>query len=115
TPLLALALTAAGAASWLVWEPNKRAWTPTFALLVAAGFAAVLVCRIELPVLGAIGRNALLVYLGQHVLREIWLAPTTYLHVGPPPHGLLEYAAIAAVGWWAAALLLGRIGVRLRV
>jgi len=101
--------------AWTVWEPNKRAWTPTFALLVVAGFAALLLCRIELPVLGSIGRNALLVYVGQHVVREIWLTPTTYLHVGPPPHGLLAFATIATVAWSTAAVALGRIGVRLRV
>lgn len=115
TPLFALALTAAGALSWFVWEPNKRAWTPTFALLVVAGFAAILACRIELPVLGSIGRNALLVYLGQHVVRELWLSPTTYLHVAAPPRGLLAYAAIATVAWSTVAIVLGRIGVRLRV
>jgi heparan-alpha-glucosaminide N-acetyltransferase len=107
-------LLAIAAASWTVWEPNKRAWTPTFALLVAAGCAAVLVARVEVPVLGAIGRNALLVYVGQHVVREIWLSPTTYLHLGSGPRSLLAYTAIATVAWSTVAIVLGRVGIRLR-
>ncbi len=103
------------AVAWTVWEPNKRAWTPTFALLVVTIVGVVLVARIDVPVLGSIGRNALLVYVGQHVVRERWLEPTTYLHVGSDAHALVEYAAMATVAWCVVAIVLGRAGIRLRV
>jgi predicted acyltransferase len=105
----------ATAVAWTAWEPNKRAWTPTFTLLMVTVCAAVLVARVDVPLLGAVGRNALLVYVGQHVVRELWLTPTTYLHVGTGAHALLAYAAMATAAWCAAAIVLGRLGVRLRV
>lgn len=108
---LPLALAAVTAVAWLAWEPNKRAWTPTFTLLMAATGAAVLLALRYLPVplLGRIGRNALLVYVGQHVVREV---------IGERPfEGMddLHYAFAAAVVWSAAAIALLRIGIRLRV
>ena len=109
--LLAAALLAAGLVVCIAWEPNKRAWTPSFALLVAGACAAILLPRIDVPVLGAIGRNALLVYVGQHVVRELVVTPPT--GVSPPTQ--LGYAVIAAVAWSAAAIGLGRAGIRLRV
>jgi predicted acyltransferase len=115
TPWFVMTTGALCAVAWTAWEPNKRAWTPTFTLLMVTACAAVLVARIDVPVLGAIGRNALLVYVGQHVVRELWLSPTTYLHVGTGTHALLAYAAIATVAWSTAAIVLGRLGIRLRV
>jgi predicted acyltransferase len=109
--LVAGALLAAGALAWLAWEPNKRAWTPTFALLVAGGCAVVLLARIDVPFLGAVGRNALLVYFGQHVVHELVLPQAT----GGTPHAQLAYAGVAAVAWSVGAVVLGRVGVRLRV
>ena len=109
------ATAALTALAWTVWEPSKRAWTPTFALLVVTVVGAVLVARVDVPVLGAVGRNALLVYVGQHVVRERWLTPTTYLHVGTDAHALIAYAAMATIAWCAVAIVLGRAGIRLRV
>lgn len=104
-------LLAAGLLACLAWEPNKRAWTPSFALLVCGACAAILLPHIDVPVLGAIGRNALLVYFGQHVVHELVLHQAT----GGTPHAQLAYAATAAVIWSALAVGLGRVGVRLRV
>lgn len=104
TGLVSIALVA-----FLAWEPNKRAWTPTFTLLMAGGFAvALLVLRpvSGVPLLGRIGRNALLVYVAQHAVRELW-EPTTDAH--------LSLAVGATVAFCAVAAALDRFGVRLRV
>lgn len=104
-----LGLAAVTALSWLAWEPNKRAWTPTFTLLMAATFAlALLALRpVRIPLLDAVGRNALLVYVGQHVVREL-------VGDGPDEH-LVLYATAAAIAWAAAAVVLGRFRIRLVV
>ncbi|MCU1375363.1 MAG: hypothetical protein JWO68_2649, partial [Actinomycetia bacterium] len=78
--LAAVTLAAAGFAA-LAWPLNKRMWTPTFGLLLAAGCTLVLLVlavaldgrahRRPQPLrwtLTALGRNALLVYVGQHVV-----------------------------------------------
>ena len=103
------ALAAVSAAAWVVWEPNKRAWTPTFTLLMAATFALALLAlrRVRIPLLDGVGRNALLVYVGQHVVREL-------LGDGPDEHQLL-YATTAALAWAVAAVVLGRLRIRLVV
>jgi predicted acyltransferase len=107
---LALGLGAATAISWLAWEPNKRAWTPTFTLLMAVTFALLLLVlrpiAAHVPLLGRIGRNALLVYVGQHAVREVW-EPVTTSRMG--------LAVAATVVACAIAWTLDRIGVRLRV
>ena len=103
------ALVAATAVTWLAWDPNKRAWTPTLTLLMAATFAvALLVIRhVRIPLLDAVGRNALLVYVGLHVVREL-------VGDGPDEH-LLLYATAAAIAWAIAAVVLGRLRIRLVV
>jgi predicted acyltransferase len=111
TPLFVLAVLAAGLVACIAWEPNKRAWTPSFALLVSGACAAILLARIDVPRLGAIGRNALLVYVGQHVVRELLLDGV----VGGTPSAQLAYAVSAAACWSTAAIVLGRFGVRLKV
>ena len=104
----ALGLLALAVAAVAAWEPNKRAWTPTFTLLMAGGFAvALLVLRpVRLPLLDRIGRNALLVYIAQHAVREL---------VEPATDERLLLAIGATVAFSAAAALLDRLGVRLRV
>ena len=109
--LIAAALVGIGLVACIAWEPNKRAWTPSFALLVCGACAVILLLRIDLPLLGAIGRNALLVYFGQHVVHELVL----HQAVGGTPQAQLTYACVAAVAWSAGAIVLGRLGVRLRV
>jgi predicted acyltransferase len=109
--LFAGALLAVGLVACIAWEPNKRAWTPSFALLISGACAAILLARIDVPVLGAIGRNALLVYFGQHIVHELVLNQAT----GGTPHAQLAYAGIGTVAWSTAAVVLGRLGVRLRV
>ena len=101
--LLGLALVA-----FVAWEPNKRAWTPTFTLLMAGGFAVALLALrpVRVPLLDRVGRNALLVYLAQHAVREV---------VEPTTDERLLLAIGAAVAFSAAAALLDRLGVRLRV
>jgi predicted acyltransferase len=105
-----LGLAALAGVAWLAWEPNKRAWTPPFTLLMAATFALLLAAlgpiAHHVPLLGRIGRNALLVYIGQHAVRELW-EPTAASH--------LQLAAAATVVSCAAAWTLDRLGVRLRV
>jgi predicted acyltransferase len=79
--LLAAAAAGIGGASCLVHPPMKRLWTPTFTLLLAAGCIAVLAFLARAldgrtqhraqPVrwsLTALGRNALFVYIAQHVV-----------------------------------------------
>lgn len=102
-----LAVAAVSAAAWVAWEPNKRAWTPTFTLVMAAAFAlALLALRgVRIPLLDRVGRNALLVYVGQHVVREL-------VGNGPDSH-LVLYAATAALAWTIAAVVLGRLKIRL--
>lgn len=104
-----LGLAAAAAAAWVAWEPNKRASTPSFTLLMAATFALSLraLRGVHLPVLDSVGRNALLVYVGQHVVREL-------VGDGPDEH-LLLYAATATIAWALAAVVLGRLKIRLVV
>jgi predicted acyltransferase len=106
----AIGLLAAAAVAWPAWEPNKRAWTPTFTLLMAGTFAvALLVLRPvagHVPLLGRVGRNALLVYVAQHAVREI-VEPTATSHLG--------LAIAATVVFCAVAAGLDRLGVRLRV
>lgn len=121
--LAAVALAGAGFAA-LVWPLNKRLWTPTFGLLLAAGCTLVLLGLAVLldgrahrrpqPVrwtFTALGRNALLVYVGQHVVLSALFAT---------PHGadnlafqLLDpfgspvgVAVAAVVGWTAIAAAL---------
>ena len=109
SPLFVAAAVVAGVAASAVWEPNKRAWTPSFALLMVALFSALLLPCIRMPILEAVGRNALLVYVGQHVVRE------TFLHAtGGTTAEQLTYALVATVVWSALAFVLGRVGVRLR-
>jgi predicted acyltransferase len=106
----ALGLVALTGVAWLAWEPNKRAWTPTFTLLMAATFAlALLLLRpiaTHVPLLGRIGRNALLVYVGQHAVRELW---------EPAASNRLGLAVAATVVCCTVAAVLDRLGIRLRV
>jgi hypothetical protein len=76
---------------------------------MAATFAlALLALRgVRIPLLDSVGRNALLVYVGQHVVREL-------MGDGPDEHQLL-YAATAALAWAVAAVVLGRLKIRLVV
>jgi predicted acyltransferase len=104
----ALGLLGIALVAWTVWEPNKRAWTPSFTLLMAGGFAVALLALrpVRVPLLGRIGRNALLVYLVQHAVREVW---------APHPAEPLLLAVGATVLLCLGAALLDRLGVRLRV
>ena len=101
--LAAAALAGAGLAA-LVWPPNKRVWTPTFGLLMTAGCALVLTglaFALDRPArwpvqpvrwtFTALGRNALLVYVGQHVIAQT-LANT------PSGDGTLQTALLDYVG-----------------
>jgi predicted acyltransferase len=120
-----LAATLAGAGLFaLFYAPNKRLWTPTFGLLMAAGCTLVLLILAQLldgrphrrrqPVrwtLTAVGRNALLVYVGQHVvLTALWSTPSREgnlalaleAHVG----SLLGVALLAVAAWTALAAAL---------
>jgi predicted acyltransferase len=121
--LVAATIAGAGVAA-LVFPPNKRLWTPTFGLLMAAGCTLVLVvlsglldgreARRPQPArwtITAVGRNALLVYVGQHVVlralestpaRHGSLATAMQAHVG----SLLGVALLAVVGWTALAAAL---------
>jgi predicted acyltransferase len=113
-----LLLVAAGF-STLAWPLVKRLWTPSFGLLTAAGCTAVLLGLAALldgrprrrpqPVrwtLTALGRNALLVYVGQHVVLSALLATphgdgnlaTALLGPFGSPVGV----ACAAVAAWSA-------------
>ena len=81
--LVGVASLAGSGIAALVWAPNKRVWTPTFGLLLAAGCTLALLGlavvldrtprrRVQ-PVrwtLTAMGRNALLIYVGQHVVAQ---------------------------------------------
>jgi predicted acyltransferase len=120
-----LAATLAGAGLFaLLYAPNKRLWTPTFGLLMAAGCTLLLLILAQLldgrphrhrqPVrwtLTAVGRNALLVYVGQHVvLTALWATPSAegnlalalQAHVG----SLLGVALLAVAAWTALAAAL---------
>ena len=101
--LAAACLAGAGLAS-LFWPLNKRVWTPTFSLLLAGGCILVLVALAALldgrehrhrqPVrwtLTALGRNALLLYVGQHVVLTALLAT-------PAGDGTLATALLDQVG-----------------
>jgi predicted acyltransferase len=116
-------LSATGIAA-LLWPPNKRVWTPTFGLLLAAGCTLVLVGlayaldgrvgRSPQPLrwtLTALGRNALLVYVGQHVVLasleatpsgDGTLASALLEHVG----SALGVAALAVAAWTVVAAIL---------
>lgn len=109
--LLVVGLITAGLVACAAWEPNKRAWTPSFALLVAGACAAILLARIDVMVLGAVGRNALLVYVGQHIVRELVLQQPA---IAAPP-AQLAYAVAAAGAWTGIAIGFGRLGIRLRL
>lgn len=100
---LALALAGAGMAA-LVWPPHKRLWTPTFSLLLVAGCTALLLAlsvafdgrprRWPQPVrwtLTALGANALLVYVAQHVVLRA-------LEQTPSGDGTLATALLDGVG-----------------
>ncbi|MCU1486330.1 MAG: hypothetical protein JWN67_3076 [Actinomycetia bacterium] len=112
-------LVAAGFAS-LAWPLNKRLWTPSFGLVMAAGCTALLLVlamaldgrarHFPQPVrwtLTALGRNALLVYVGQHVVLSALMATphddgnlaTALLDPFGSPVGV----ALAAVAAWTAA------------
>ncbi|MCU1377989.1 MAG: hypothetical protein JWN29_972 [Acidimicrobiales bacterium] len=119
----AITLAAAGFAA-LVWPLNKRVWTPTFGLLLAAGCTlGLLLLAVALdgrahrrpqPVrwtLTALGRNALLVYVGQHVVLSTLqatprgdgnLSTVLQQHLGSP--GAVAVAAVA--GWTLVAAIL---------
>jgi heparan-alpha-glucosaminide N-acetyltransferase len=76
----------AGGASLLAFPLMKRVWTPSFTLVIAAGAALALFALASLddrpprrprPVrwtLTALGRNALFVYIGQHLVLEALFA-----------------------------------------
>ena len=116
----------------------KRLWTPPFALLTAAGVAAVLavlhvvldarrprrwVRAVAYPLV-ALGRNSLLVYFGSHVLMltlvlsvspsgESW-ALTLARAVGGGPDRLWPFIVASVVAWTAAASLLHSRRIYLR-
>ena len=117
-----MAATVAGAGVCALFDPpNKRIWTPTFGLLLAAGCTLVLVALAALldgrahprpqPVrwtVTALGRNALFVYVGQHVVLTTLestpsgtgnLANALQAHVG----SLLGVALLAVVAWTVLA------------
>ena len=120
-------LAGAGAAA-LVYPPMKRLWTPTFTLLLAAGFVGALLAlsllldgrahRRPQPVrwtIAALGRNALLVYVSQHVVLtsleatktgDHSLADALLDHTG----SLLGVALVAVVAWTALAAVLRALG-----
>ncbi|HEX7107363.1 MAG TPA: heparan-alpha-glucosaminide N-acetyltransferase domain-containing protein [Acidothermaceae bacterium] len=120
------ALAAGAALAWLVTHlglagppVNKRLWTPAFVLLTAAtSVTLLLVCHAVADVGGAarqrvvrlaattvswpwvaLGRNALVVYVGQHVLGAI--AAKTPAHDGPTATSLAGYlqGRTFAGGW----------------
>ena len=104
TAVLAVAALGSTGVAALIWSPNKRLWTPTFGLLMAAGCTLVLVAlsfALDRPArwpvqpvrwtLTALGRNALLVYIGQHVVAQA-LANT------PSGNGTLQTALLDHVG-----------------
>jgi predicted acyltransferase len=116
--LAGLLLVAAGFAT-LAWPLVKRVWTPSFGLLMAAGCTAVLLGlasllddrRRRLPqptrwALTALGRNALLVYVGQHVvLSSLSATPHgdgTLATALLDPFGSPVGVAVAAVVAWTA-------------
>jgi heparan-alpha-glucosaminide N-acetyltransferase len=118
----------------LLWshaiEVNKRLWTPSFVLVTAAisiGLLLVAHAAVDRPGLGAraawpivaLGRNALLVYVGQHVV-GVWLSR---VHVGDvtastwllehvvqrgiaPPGAYLVYALGMLAVWTAISCVL---------
>jgi predicted acyltransferase len=109
-------LAAVAAIGWLTtrlgWAGptvNKRLWTPAFVLLTGAtSVALLLACHLVADVAGAarqrvvrgvahvvswpwaaLGRNALVVYVGQHVVGAI--AEKTPAHLGSTPTSLAGY------------------------
>ena len=129
-----VALGGACLVAGVVWsstiEVNKRLWTPSFVLVTAAISLALIVAAHVLvddhPVargitwpLVALGRNALLVYVGQHIV-GVWLsrahvgtttASTWLLEHGvqrtiAPPGAWFLYAVGMLVAWTAVACAL---------
>ena len=126
TALLAVAALGGAGATATVWPPTKRLWTPTFGLLLAAGCILVLLAlaralddrphrRLQ-PLrwtLTALGRNALLVYVGQHVVLTALTSTPASGGDGTLATALLDragslwaVAALAVVGWAALAAAL---------
>lgn len=128
--MLAAACFGAGLSWSAALDPNKRLWTPSFTLVTAAiSIVLVLVAhatvdrtrvgaRLAVPLV-ALGRNALFVYVGQHVV-GVWLSR---VHVGEvvastwlvdriaeqwiaPPGAYVMYAVLMVVAWTAIAWFL---------
>jgi heparan-alpha-glucosaminide N-acetyltransferase len=121
----------------LVWPLNKRLWTPSFAMLMAATCTAVLLASVvlfdrklgrvgsalALP-LSALSVNALAVYVGQHLLlasltvtpfasttaRNTLIRHAEQLIAGP--RALLLVAAGGVTLWTAISIVLRQLGWR---
>jgi predicted acyltransferase len=124
TAMLAGGLLVAAGFAALGWPLLKRLWTPTFGLLMAAGCTAVLLAlamaldgrahRFPQPVrwtLTALGRNALLVYVGQHVVLSSLQATahgdgTLATALLDPFGSPLGVGVAAVVGWTTVAAAL---------
>ncbi|MGN6303001.1 MAG: heparan-alpha-glucosaminide N-acetyltransferase domain-containing protein [Angustibacter sp.] len=124
--LLGGALLAAGAAVATVVSPNKFLWTPSFTLLCAgagvlllAGLSALAdssVRRVVGKPWEALGRNALVVYVGSEltimVLRSTSLRDALYRAVFEPLGGArggsLLYALAVLLVWWTVCAVLWR-------
>ena len=124
--LLGAALLAGGGAVALVVPPNKFLWTPSFTLLCAgtgilllAGLSALAdssVRRVVGKPWEALGRNALVVYIGSEV--TIMLLRATHLRdglyaaafepVGGAQGGSLLYALAVLLVWWLVCAVLWR-------
>lgn len=123
---LGCALAAAGGLVSLLVPPNKFLWTPSFALL-CAGVGVLLLAGLSAAadssarrVVGkpweALGRNALVVYIGSEV--TIMLLRATHLRdglygavfepVGGPQGGSLLYALAVLLVWWVVCAVLWR-------
>lgn len=122
--LLATTCLAGAGVMAILYPPMKRLWTPTFTLLLAAGFVVVLLGlallldgrehRRPQPIrwtFGALGRNALLVYVSQHLVLvsleatrsgDHSLADALRDRVG----SLLGVALLAVVVWTVIAAVL---------
>ena len=124
--LLGVGLLAAGGAVAIVVPPNKFLWTPSFALLCAgtgvlllAGLSALAdssVRRVVGKPWEALGRNALVVYVGSELtimaLRSTHLRDALYDAVfeplGGPQGGSLLYALAVLLVWWVVCAVLWR-------
>lgn len=124
--LLGLALLAAGGALAPVVAPNKFLWTPSFTLICAgvgvlllAGLSTLAdssVRRLVGKPWEALGRNALVVYIGSELtimlLRSTRLRDALYDAVFEPLGGArggsLLYALAVLLVWWAVCAVLWR-------